>query len=316
MRSSAVSGSISILTTCAPAANARRGSGRRSAGLLQARLDALRQPVRLQVGDPADLGEAERGPLVPLDEDLPAGQGQLLGLGVQQARGQAQRTVPDRLAGQPGRSPADDRLPGGERAEPPQRLVGVTDAHLDGVVADPDRVGDDLRDRGLQSLALGGHAAEGGDGAVRVDPYRACLVAGAERHPRPGRGGPAQPGQLVVAGEADAEPRLAVRDAPSLLGAVGLLVEAGQLDRLVQAGRVVPGVVDQPGRHPVGNVFRPDEVAAADLLAAEIQRAGRRVDHRLHGEDTGRAGDAPIRTGGRGVRRHAAYRAVMDCPSR
>ena len=73
----------------------------------------------------------------------------------------------------------------------------------------------------------------------------------------------------------------------------------------------MPGVVDQPGRHPVGNVFRPDEVPAADLLAAEIQRAGRRVDHRLHGEDTGRAGDAPIRTGRRGVRGHAAHRAVV-----
>ena len=133
---------------------------------------------------------------------------------------------------------------------------------------------------------------------------------------RNGIRGPAEaarpsPVSSFVAGEADAKPRLAVRDAPFLLGAVGLLLEAGQLDRLVQAGRVVPGVVDQPGRHPVGNVFRPDEVPAADLLAAETQRTGRRVDHRLHGEDAGRAGDAAVRTGGRGVRGHAAHRAIV-----
>src|SRR6201999_3407243 len=82
------------------------------AGFLQARLDAFGQPVGLQVRDPADLGQADRGPRVAVDVDLPAGQRQLIGLGVQPARGQPQGPVADRLPSALGCSPADDRLPG------------------------------------------------------------------------------------------------------------------------------------------------------------------------------------------------------------
>ena len=80
---------------------------------------------------------------------------------------------------------------------------------------------------------------------------------------------------------------------------------------LVEALVVVTGVVDEPRGHPVRDVLRTDQVLAADVDAGHPQPGGRVVEHRLHREHGGRAGDAAVRAGRRGVGGDTAHRAAV-----
>ncbi|GBD42175.1 hypothetical protein HRbin39_01564 [bacterium HR39] len=84
---------------------------------------------------------------------------------------------------------------------------------------------------------------------------------------------------LDVAGDADAA-ELALRlRLPAALLEVGVV---GELQRPVETGLVVAGVVDQRHRRLVGEGVLRDEVAPADLGAVDAELARRRVHQRLH----------------------------------
>ena len=150
-----------------------------------------------------------------------------------------------------------------EGADPARTLVGVAVEHGDVVQRDAELVGGDLRPGGLVSLPVWRRPAAHRDRAVGLHRDAAGLP------------GP-ETADLHVAGEADAERLAALGAPPGLLGAESGVV-AG-LERLVEGLLVLPAVVGEPGRGPVGELVRRNQVAAADLRGIDAQPAGQHVE--------------------------------------
>ena len=81
-------------------------------------------------------------------------------------------------------------------------------AVLDLDILDPaaEFVGDHLRQRRLQPLAMRGDAESGGDAAGGIDPDRCGFGAGVDRHAGRDRNARADAGEFGIAGETDADP--------------------------------------------------------------------------------------------------------------
>src|SRR5439155_2851624 len=118
----------------------------------------------------------------------------------------------------------------------------------------------------------------------------------------------AQPGQLVVDGEAHTEVA-ALGPGGRLLFAEPVVVEA--LEHGVEAGAVGAGVVHQPGGRPVGDLFGGDQVDPADGHRVEAEPAGGVVEEPLHDVDGGRAGHPPVGPGRGGVGGDAGHVAAV-----
>src|SRR4030095_12711509 len=101
----------------------------------------------------------------------------------------------------------------------------------------------ELRHLRLEPLPLRGDAGEHGDRARRIHPHRDALVAGAERHARPRRGRLAEPGQVVVDSEAEADVA-SLYPQPRLLGAEGRVVD--RRHDLLEADGIGWGGVHEP----------------------------------------------------------------------
>ncbi len=129
-------------------------------------------------------------------------------------------------------------------------------------------LGDDLRQRRFQALAVRGDAERRGDGAGRIDADDRGLGAGIDRHARRHRNARADAGQFGVAGDADADPA-AGGARGLLLGAQRVVTDrgAGGVQAFLKAG-FVP---DNAGGDLVGQLVVGDEIAQPDVLGVEAE---------------------------------------------
>ncbi len=167
-----------------------------------------------------------------------------------------------------------DRLPAGEGADALADGIGVAERHHDVGDRTAEPVGDDLRQRRMGALPLGGRAGRHRDLAVAQDAH-------GDAFERP------EPGAFHVIADADADMapggargRLARREA----GIVG----KGHGARLAQ--REIAARIDQRlavaeyEADPVRHLFRRDHVAAAQFGAVDGEFARHPVHQALHGE--------------------------------
>ena len=166
-----------------------------------------------------------------------------------------------------------------------RRLVGVAVDDLDVLERHAELVDDELRKGRLVPLAVavgaGHHLADAGMGEADLGALPKT-DASAERADHGRRRDAAG---LDVAGEADAaELALGLRSGTAT-GKVGVV---RKLQRLVEMGLVVAGVVGERHRRVVGELVRLDEVLTAQLRRIPAELLGRRFDDGL--EQIGRLG--------------------------
>ena len=166
----------------------------------------------------------------------------------------------------------------------------MDDTHI--VDRHADFVGHDLGQCGLEPLPVRGDTEHRRHLARGIEADRRRLGAGRDGHT--GRDGNrrADPGQLDVGGDADAEPAsLGAR--PGLLSAHGRVVQslAGPQQRRGEA-RPVP---HDAGRRLVGKFLVAHEIAETDLRRIQPELTRRSIHQALDHEDRRRASDSPIR---------------------
>ncbi len=198
----------------------------------------------------------------------------------------------------------DHQRAAGEGAPAVRRIVGVAVDHLDLLRRDADLVGDDLRQRGAEALAVRRRADARFHAAGRID---------ADDHRFPARhdlGAARREGRAAVAGalgesrKADAEmaPLRARLDLPR--------AERRHVDRLhrhFQRLLIARLVEHQAGRGRIREFV--DQVAAADVDRVEPEGGGRLVHGALEREGQYRARHAAIGRHGAGVGDDAARAA-------
>ena len=163
--------------------------------------------------------------------------------------------------------------------------------------ADAEHAGGELRQHGSCSLSLRGRAGRDEDLSRWSDADRGAF----ER---------AAPGSLDVVAEADAEPAalLARR-----LAAGREVRPTGRRQRAALAFGIIAAVVGHRqavagrDRRDIGHLLRRDEIAAADLVAAEAKLVGDAIEQPLHHERALRAPGAARRG-----RRHQIGEAERD----
>ena len=160
-------------------------------------------------------------------------------------------------------------------------LVRVAVEHLHVVHFDAERVGDDLRERGLLTLPVGRGADGHVDLARRVEPHDCALPEAALEADGPGDLGRAEAADLGVRRDADAD---VLALAPQALLLLAKVVVADPLGSHVEGRGEVAAVVGQPGRHVVAVLECRYQVLAADLDRVHVQRVGELVDHPLDQE--------------------------------
>ena len=174
----------------------------------------------------------------------------------------------------------------------------------------PSRSAVDLRPRRLVALAVGRRPGDHLDGAGGQDPHGGGLPAAGpevERGQDPAGG---EAAHLDVGGDADAEV-LGVPRVPAALLLRPDVVVTDQLERPVERGRVVAGVVGEAGDRLVGELVGRDVVAAPDLDPVDPDRPGQRVHRPLEGVGGLGAPRAPVGVGRRAVGEHAGALEVV-----
>ena len=131
-----------------------------------ARLD--RQRLHVGIDRLRDLLEGH-GAVRADDGRLPAGKLDVVVAGLEQMRGDALDLVPQQRRGVLGRAAAEHRAAARIGAGRHRHRIAVALDDTDILKACAEIVGDDLRQRGFQPLAVGGDAEGRGDGAGRVD---------------------------------------------------------------------------------------------------------------------------------------------------
>ncbi len=184
----------------------------------------------------------------------------------------------------------DDQRPAGEGAPAVRRAIGIAVHDLDAVRRGAELVGDDLRQRGAQALAVRGSSDPRLDEAGRVHRHLDGFPAGRHFHAAGGEGRRAVSGALRKSREAETE--------ITLLGArLGLAAtECRDVDgfhRRVHGFDIGRLVEHQSHRGRVGKGL--DQVTAADLDRIEAESSRRLVHQPLDGEGDHRTGDAAIR---------------------
>ena len=182
-----------------------------------------------------------------------------------------------------GRAAAPDHRARGERADAVRHPIGVAldDAHrLEG---NAESLGDHLGEDGLVPLALRLAADRHLDESRGQHPHLGVLA----RHAA---------GALEVRPDADAAQLAAPRGFVAPLRKPG---GVGELERLVEAGDVVAGVVDGAGGRPIRE--RPDHVEASEGGAIATGLARGALDQPLDGVDALEATDAAIHVDRHGV---------------
>ena len=217
--------------------------------------------------------------------------------------GNPERLVLERLSGANGRAAGQHRAAAG---------VGAGSLWGDGRVAaddpyrvqtDAQRVGDDLRQRGLVSLALRGDAERRGHAARRVHADEGGLGAGRNRHARGDGNGGADAGQLDVRGVAEPHP---AASGACLGNPVARRVHVQHRPRLVHALGQTGLIPDQAGRRLVWKVVGPDVVSEPEFGRVHVQPARRPIHQTFQYEGGDRAAYAAVGTNRRLARRHAA----------
>ena len=203
-------------------------------------------------------------------------------------RGEFLGPLADRFGVVEDRRPSHRSAPASEGADAAGTLVGVSVEHRHVVHWDAELLAGDLRPRRLVSLPVRRGAAPNGDRTVGLDGDAAGF---------PG----AESADLHVAGEADPEQLSAALGAPPGLFGPKTRVVAG-LERQIERLFVFPAVVGQPGRRPVGELVRRDQVAAADVRRVHPEPAGQHVERPLDQVGGLRASRAPVGLVRRGVR--------------
>ena len=150
--------------------------------------------------------------------------------------------------------------PAGKGAPAIRRAIGVAVDDLDQVGRDAELVGDDLRQRRAQALAVRRGADAGLDEAGRVDGENHGFPAGRDRHAARGKGGTAVAGALGEGRKADAE--MAASGARLFLPLAERRHVDG-FDRHFQRLFIAGLVVNQARGGGVGECV--DQVAAADV---------------------------------------------------
>ena len=144
---------------------------------------------------------------------------------------------------------------------------------------------------------------------VEFEPHRRGLGAGVDRHPGRRRDARADPGQLGIAGDADAVeptlgPSLLLRRAQARVADRG----AGRVEAFDKAG----AVPDDPRGGPVRKFRFRHQVAAAQLDGIEAELPGGHVDQPLGDEGGNRPPDPAIGTHRRLVGRDGPHPAAID----
>ncbi len=169
-------------------------------------------------------------------------------------------------------------------------------------------LGDDLRERRLQALAVRSYAERGGDGAGGIDAHDRGLGAGIDRHAGRHRDARADAGELGVAGNADADP--AAGGARFFLFCAQRVV-ADRGACLVQAFLKAGFVPDDAGGDLVGKLVVGNEIAQPDVLGIDAELCRRHVHQPFHHEGRNRPADAAIGSGRRLRGRHRPHPAAI-----
>ena len=195
----------------------------------------------------------------------------------------------------------DDQGTAGERAPAIGRAIGVAVHDADTRRLQAELVGDQLRERRGEALAVGRGTDPGFDEARRVHRHLDPLVARRDVHAARGERRSAVPGALVEHREADAEIA-----APNSGGPLAL-AEGGDVDALhrqLQGLTIRALVVGLAGRGAVRK--RLHEITPPDLHRVEAKARGGAIHQPLHGERDRRPADAAIGRHRAGVGRNAA----------
>ena len=213
----------------------------------------------------------------------------------EQVGGDLLRLVGELARDHRGRRTSRGRRPGRIGAEPVRRVVGVAFDDLDVGDRYADLVGDDLGERRLVALPLRLHAELEDRLAGRVDAQLGRVDhLDAEdvvllRRPRADRFGEVR--------DPDAH-ELALGARRRLL--LAQVVVADLVERLAQRGRVVAGVVHEPGRRRVRELLGLDEVLEPHLGRVDAELVRRRLHQSF--DEVRRLGDAeraPVRDAAR-----------------
>ena len=271
-------------------------------GLVEPGLEAGRKRVRVPVRDARQPPQRDRllspprAPLAQLDLGRIAAE---LGPGDRpELRCDLERGEVD--GGRAHAGEARGVVAGGDAPRARGRVHFGQDVDLGGI--DAERVGDDLRADGPVALALRRRPDPHGDAAERGDDHGRALGV-----PRLGqRAGPllrglderdvahVRDGGLDDARDADPD-QAALCPGLGLLGAA--LVVAGELERVVEAGFVVAGVVEPARRRPVGNVVGSDQVPPPQVDRVEAQPPGGQVHRPFERQVELRPAEAPVEPG-------------------
>ncbi len=150
-------------------------------------------------------------------------------------------------------------------------------------VLDPgaELVGNHLRERGLEPLAVCGNPETAGHRPGRIKADRGGFCSGVDRHPRCRRNARPDAGQFRVGGDADAnEPAFG----PCLRLFLAQQVIPGCLARARQGVDKTGTVPDDAGGHPVRELVGSDQVPQTKLNGIDRETLRRHVDQPLHDE--------------------------------
>ena len=177
------------------------------------------------------------------------------------------------------------------------RHRGAVAVHdLDILDPDPEFLGNDLGERRLQALAVGGDAEGRRNRAGRIDFDRCALGTGVDRHARRRRDTRADARQFGIGRDSDADqpaplPRRRLPGPPFRI--------AEPVERRTEALLEFRAVPDDSGAGLVGKFLVAHQVPRPHLRGVHVQPPGRHVDQPLHDEGRDRPADAAIRPGRR-----------------
>ena len=284
---------------------ARRGAEERivETGHFQPRLHVRGQAAQAGVGGLGYVCERQAAARVGAHENTAVLQAQVVRIGFHDMARNPECFVFERLPGANGRAAGQHRATAGIRARPlrSDSRVATNDAYR--VQADAQRVGHDLRQCGLVSLALRGDAERRGYGPSGVHAHEGGLGAGCNRHARRDGNGGTDAGQLDVRGVAEPHPSaLGARPGKPVAGRIHVQDRPCFLHAFGQTG-LIP---DQAGRRLVRKVAGPNVISEPEFGRVHVKPARGPIHQAFQYERGDRAAHAAVGTHRRLARRHAA----------